>query len=225
MRIFKQSVARRSVRIVSTLTLAACGRLHHATVAAKPFCTPPWEGAVRAPTTWRILGTTKPDSAVAFEAAARALSGTWDMLTVTTEGEDGARPEHWKLRLVVADSASQNPCFIPGCRRTGVRIVAIGTPLGSTFDSVSVTRATNGSDRIVARYDRNTDHVTLHFNPGLLDGGTFYALTEVSDSTIAGRWIDGSYLLFSVRRGDVTTLEHPQGFFCGRKVRRDLARE
>jgi len=209
-----------------TLGLAGCATIHQSATAPEPFCISPGGGDMDAPTTWRIVGRAEHDSAIAFEDAAHALSGTWDMLTVATEGEDGARPLRWKLRLVVADSASQDPCFIPGCRLTNVRVIALGAPLGRTqFDSATVTKATNQQDRVAARYDRKTNHVTFYFGPPMLDAGTFYALTEVSDSTIAGRWIDGSYLMSSVRRGDVTTLEHPQGFFCGRKARRDLARE
>ena len=218
------SVSRRRLpkwlaHVALTFGLVGCGRLHHPSVAAEPFCAPPWDNAGAAPTTWRIAGRTEHDSAVTFEAAAHALSGTWDMLTVATQGVSEEQPQRWKLRLVVADSASQNPCFMPRCRLTTVRVVAVGAPLGrAPFDSATVTKATQQSDRVKARYDNKTNHVTFDFGPPIMDAGTFYALTEVSDSTIAGRWVDGSYVLFFVRRGDVTTLEHSQGFFCGRRM-------
>ena len=219
MSVSRRQLAKRIAQVGLTLGLAGCGHLHHPSIAAEPFCAPPWDGAGDAPTTWRIAGRAEHDSAVALDAAAHALSGTWEMLTVATEGVNETQPERWKLRLVVADSASQNPCFIAGCRLTTVHIVAVGAPLGaSPFDSAAVTKAKQQPNRVAARYDRKTNHVTLDFGPPMLDAGTFYEMTEVSDSTIAGRWVDGSYLLFSVRRGDVTTLEHPQGFFCGRRI-------
>ena len=61
---------------------------------------------------------------------------------------------------------------------------------------------------------------TLGWAPGqlLLDAGTFYAVTQASDTALTGRWIDGSYLLSPVRHGDVVTAEHLQGFFCARKI-------
>jgi hypothetical protein len=51
----------------------------------------------------------------------------------------------------------------------------------------------------------------------MLDAGTFYTITELSDTLLAGRWTDGSYLLTEMSRGNVQTLEHLQGYFCARR--------
>jgi len=86
------------------------------------------------------------------------------------------------------------------------------------FDSAAISHATSDPARIVARYDSVSGYLTLAFGPPMLDAGVFYAVTRLSDTTMTGRWTDGSYLLSEVRRGNVTTWEHEQGFFCGRRV-------
>jgi hypothetical protein len=153
--------------------------------------------------------------------AAHALSGTWDVLTVTTEGASPAVVERWTLRLVpTAPEVWYDTHFGPR-RSRNVAVVAAGAPIRSStaFDSAAAARRhLTDRERVEATYDSSTNHLTLSFGPPVLDAGTFYAVAEVSDTLLAGRWTDGSYVVTEVQRGDVTTLEHHQGFFCAHRL-------
>jgi hypothetical protein len=103
-------------------------------------------------------------------------------------------------------------------------VVAAGSFLAesSPFDSVAAAqRHLTGSRRVEVSYDSTAGRVGWSVGPPMLDAGTFYSVIVISDSSLAGRWTDGSYLVTEVQRGEVTTLEHMQGFFCAR--RRDPA--
>ena len=45
----------------------------------------------------------------------------------------------------------------------------------------------------------------------MLDAGTFYTITELSDTLLAGRWTDGSYLLTEMSQGNVQNTRAPAG--------------
>jgi hypothetical protein len=147
------------------------------------------------------------------------LAGTWNVLTVVTEGP--ANVERARLRFVATDTTTWMKCQAP-CRATDrPAVVAAGIWLRGNvaFDSARLAaRTSKDTGRVDARYDPL--HQTLGFTGAelMLDAGSFYAVTQASDTALTGRWLDGSYLVFEVRRGDVTTGEHPQGFFCARKV-------
>lgn len=216
---FALRCAVRSVPCLWALSVLGCTHLHRSSTKSAPFCWPAQPGDLPNPTSWHLAVTASP-GVPSFDVAAQALSGRWDVLTVTTEGENPPGAQRWQLQLVAADSGAQFDCIIMPCRRTDVRVVAVGAPLGQApFDSVGITRNRRASDRVVARFDHTTNHVTLDFGPPMLDAGVFYAVTQVSDTTLAGRWTDGSYVGFFTQRGNVTTVEHQQGFFCARRVR------
>ena len=201
------------------ISMSACSHLGSARTLPRPFCSPAAPGAEMQPTSWELPD--RPDTAQhpASVLISRTLSGSWDMLTVMTEGADQAVPERWHLRLVSPDSATRNTCLLGPCR-TPTRVVAVGAHLiGNTpFDSAVVSRATDDPMRIVARYDSVSGSLNFALGPPIFDAGTFYTVTRLSDTAMTGRWTDGSYALAQVRRGNVTTWEHVQGFFCARRT-------
>ena len=71
---------------------------------------------------------------------------------------------------------------------------------------------------MVARYDSARGHLTIGPGALVLDAGVDYAVTRLSDTSMTGRWTDGSYTVTEVQRGDLTTWEHGHGFFCGRRL-------
>jgi hypothetical protein len=199
------------------LTVALSGCMARGThVSPTSFCAPAWQGAEHDPVNWL---RPRSDSAPSPRDVGHMLAGTWDVLTAVTEGP--ANVERGRIRFVATDSATWTNCQAP-CRGTDrPLVVATGMWLRDNvaFDSARLaTRTSTDAGRVDARY--SPVHQTLGLAPGesVLDAGSFYAVTQASDTALTGRWVDGSYLLFEVRRAGVTTTEHPQGFFCARKV-------
>lgn len=207
---------------IALSTLAICAACHYSrpTDVRPSFCIPAGPGEEFQPTQWDS-GSASGDGGAKLntDRVTRLLSGTWDMLTVTTEGAAPAWVERWTLRMVAADSIAKATCFLGPCR-SDPRIAAVGSRIerGKAFDSTFISHSARAPERIVAHYDSMTSHLTLVFGPPVLDAGISYTVTELSDTTMTGRWADGSYIVIAVRRGEVTTLEHPQGFFCGRRI-------
>ncbi len=188
------------------------------------FCEAPNPGAEYGPIWWRLRGSrafTKPAPAPAD--VGRSLAGTWHVLTVTTEGIGAGSGGEWRLRLVPTDSSASSRCALGPCNARRILVVAAGAPVkpGTTFDSSAAAQGRlREPDRVEARYDSTTNHMILSFGPPILDAGTFYNVTQVADSSFAGRWTDGSYIVSEVKRGNAKTLEHRQGYFCARRETR-----
>ncbi|HEX4683648.1 MAG TPA: hypothetical protein VH277_13105 [Gemmatimonadaceae bacterium] len=160
------------------------------------------------------------DSAREPDRAARALAGTWDLLTVATEGANPPETERWKLRLVSTTSDVWFKCPAGPCRTRRVAVIAGGAPVRPSiaFDSVAFANRRSSDGALVeARYDVHDNHLSLS-GPPVMDAGTFYNVAEVSDSTMRGRWTDGSYIDAIIPRGNTVALEHQQGYFCARRL-------
>lgn len=174
----------------------ACTSLHHGRTHAAGFCVSPEAGADAGAISWGARAfSNRPDSAPLPAVVGQALAGIWDVLTVTTEGAAPAEVERWRLRLVPTDRGVWYQCMFGPCRTQRVAVVAAGAPLRAhaTFDSsASAQRRSTDPARIEAHYDSSTKHLTLSFGPPMLDAGTFYTVTELSDTLLAGRWTDGS---------------------------------
>lgn len=210
-----------SLAALLALATSACSYPWRTQSSSKPFCSAPEPGEEGQPTRWLLHSLPRDTPALPHSAlVTSALSGTWEMLTVTTEGAIGTEPERWTLRFVAADSeGARTSCLVSPCRARA-RTVAVGRSLRSDapFDSAAISHTMSDPARIVARYDSTNGYLTLAFGPPMNDAGVFYAVTRLSDTTMRGRWTGGSYILAQVRRGNVTTWEHEQGFFCGRRV-------
>lgn len=221
----------RRFRHTASLFLAAvasCAQLHRPSISPR-FCLAPGSGADHGPVSWNARGLGGPiNSAPPPDTAAAALAGTWDVLTVATEGARPGAVDRWTLRLVPTTPAVRYDAPFGPRRSRNISVVAAGAPLRSSagFDAIAAAqRRLAGRDRVEATYDSSTNRITLSFGPPMLDAGTFYAVTEVSDTLFAGRWTDGSYIVTEVQRGSVTTLEHMQGFFCARRVAHSQGRD
>ena len=201
------------------ISLMGCAPLRHGQPRGAPFCLAPSTAAEAAPTSWHsptgAIGTPLPPSEVA-----QKLVGTWDVLEVATEGAAPADVERWRLRLVKTQHTVWYQCALGSCRTQRVAVVAAGAPVrqDALFDTVAASeRRLKDAGAIDARYDSTTNHLTFSPEQLVLDAGTFYAVTEVSDTFLAGRWTDGSYISAEVQRGGAMTFEHRSGFFCARR--------
>jgi hypothetical protein len=208
---------------VATIVVG-CASLHPAQTGPSPFCIAPQAGAEAASTSWHLSGAAAlTDRSVSPATASRALAGIWDLVAITTEGAAPAEVARWPLRLVQTDTGVWYQCALGPCPNRRAAFVAAGAPLrrSVTFDSVAASqRRSTDPERIDVRYDSTTNHLTLWPGAVILDAGTFYAVTEVSDTLLAGRWTDGSYVIAEVSRAGIKTLEHQQGFFCARRLGR-----
>lgn len=219
--------AQRSFRSLARAALAvatvACIHTPRAASPA-PFCSAAPPGAEAAPVTWHRSGK-EPTIFTPLhpDTVARILTGTWDVLTVTTEGVEPPGVERWQLKLVSTDPQVRFQCAMGPCRSRRAPVVAGGAALrkGAAFDSAAFAqRRSTDPERVEAHYDSTGNHLTLSFGPPIMDAGTFYALTDASDTTLKGRWTDGGYMLIMVRRGNATAFEHTEGYFCAHRVPR-----
>jgi len=195
--------------------VGACASLHRGE-SSSDFCVAPGPG-----TQGPVAGLTDASGHAPPPASvSHRLAGTWDVLTVTNEGASPARADRWQLRLVPTDSTTWYRCPLGACRTRDVAVVAAGARVRRDvpFDSVArAQRRSRDPEQVEAHYEPATKQVTFWFGPLIFDAGTFYELDELTDSTFAGRWTDGSYAMLAVRRSGVTVFEHRQGYFCARR--------
>ena len=214
-------------RLVMANLLAAsigCASSRRAERSAPSYCFAP----AAAEGTGAVLWTTSASRLsagipVPRAVAANALAGAWDVLTVTTQGVASPEARRWQLRLVPTSPDVWYQCAFGPCRSDRVAVVAAGAPLGgpAAFDGLAAAaRRSTDPDRVEAQYDSSGNSLTLRFGPPMFDAGTFYTVTEVSDTLMVGRWTDGSSMAFEVVRGGTNVLEHPEGYFCGRRLLR-----
>ena len=196
---------------IIAVTTAACIHTPHAAAPA-PFCFAPPPGAEAAPVTWHRFGRVPTIStALHPDTVARILTGTWEVLTVTTEGVEPPGVERWQLKLVSTDPQVRFQCTLGPCRSHRIPAVAGGAPLrkAAAFDSAAFAqRRSTDSERVEAHYDSTGNHLTLSFGPPIMDAGAFYTVTDASDTTLKGRWTRRRYMVLEVRRGNETILEH-----------------
>lgn len=163
-------------------------------------------------------GDARPTS----EELGRRLAGTWDFLSVMTEG--GASPSmvRWTLRLIPTDSVARTNCVFGKCRR-GFGFPAAGQILrpGARFDSLAAAqhRTREETDASVS-YNSEQNTVTISFGRPMFDAGDVFSVSLFSDTAFAGRWESGGMFYVPVSRGGIDVLEKPSGYFCARRVSR-----
>jgi hypothetical protein len=195
-----------------------------AEVSQEPYCVAPAPGAEAGGVTWYRDGdpTDRPADRPDPRALGERLAGSWDVLTVTTEGRAGPSASQWQLNLIAVDPNAGSGCQSDRCVDSGQGAGAkkrTGSRSTSESEIVAVDTA-RGYKHATAVYNRERNTVTLSFGPVVLDGGTFYMFTDVSDSTFAGRWVSGGQVVTTVNRGAVSVLEQEGGYFCARRARR-----
>jgi len=208
------------------LGLSACTYLRGAKSDPPRLCTPPRQAEAASRGVYWFNREASDSAGMAHvpnaSGAGRALSGTWDVVQVATEGPAEKPIERWRLRLVATDAAVRLQCWSARPCHDGSSIPAAGAIVraGQAFDSVAAARRLSDDTTLTTVHFSETDNkLTLHFGPPTIDAGSFYGITEVTDSTFMGRWAYGGLRLFDVNRGGVVTGEQPQGFFCARRIR------
>lgn len=204
------------------LLATSCAAVMPGSIGSTPFCAPALAADDAGAVVWDLNGERSAmlSDAPTLRTAGRLLQGTWDVLTVATEGVNPPSVARWQLRLVATDPVARDLCEKARCS-SDVGFPATGAPLdGSTsFDSTKAARGLlHGSDAVTAFFNRYTNRLQLRFGETDAGAGTLYDVTHLTDSTLTGRWSDGSFGLTEVRRGDVRTQEHLQGFFCAKRV-------
>ena len=183
------------------------------------FCVAPTPGSEQGGVTWLSEDAQyRPTSA----EVSRRFSGTWQFVSVMTQGSASPHAERWTLRLVATDTAARTRCPIGACR-AHYSFPASGQLLrdGERFDSVAAAqhRMRRDSD-IDVSFDSGQNEVVLYIGPPAFDAGDLYTVLAFSDTAFAGRWESGGYFVLEVTRGKVTTLEKPAGYFCARRIGR-----
>jgi hypothetical protein len=204
------------------LALAGCASIMPANIGGPPFCAPALAGDDAGSVLWDLANrpSTATSDAPTLYAAGRVFAGTWDVLTVATEGVTPPATARWRLQLVASNPSARDLCRNGRCS-SDVGYPAAGAPLqGSThFDSTLAARGElHGSDAIKIFFNRLTNRVQLMFGEDEPGHGTQYQVTRITDSTFTGRWTDAGVTLAEVHRGDVRTDEHLQGFFCAKRL-------
>src|SRR5690349_15921686 len=114
----------RGLMMLAAVTLTSClGPFRHP--SPKGFCNPPSQSGPRTLVVWRDR---RVEPLPAPRDVARRLTGTWDLLKVTTEGSDPAEVERSRIRFVATDSATWRKCTAPCRGDLPVVVVAAAAP-------------------------------------------------------------------------------------------------
>lgn len=213
----------RRVHPGALVLIVATACVHSHSASPEPFyCMAPPPSYDSPPVAWLTPGSDSREyGSISPATVTRMLTGTWEVVSVVTEGSAPGPAGRWKLRLVPTDLNATPPCARGLCGFVRSNVVAAGAALrtGAVFDSAAAAeRRSIDANRIEAQYDSTHNQLTLAFGPPILDSGIFFAVNDASDTALTGRLINGSNLVFAVRRGDVTILETNGGYFCARKV-------
>jgi hypothetical protein len=195
-----------------------------ADVSREPYCVAPAPGADAGGVTWYRDGdpTDSPIDRPEPRALGERLVGRWEVLTVTTEGLTGPNVSQWHLNLIAIDPDTASRCQFDRCverSNSAARQKRAGSATTRESEIVAVDTS-RGYKHATVLYNRDRNTVTVSFGPMVLDGGTFYMLMDLSDSTFAGRWVSGGLVVTPVNRGGVPVLEQEGGYFCAHRARR-----
>jgi len=212
---------RRLWRVGALVAASGCAAIAPANIGAAPFCAPALAGDDAAGVSWELGGqhVDAASDAPTLRDVGRVFEGTWDMLTVASEGVSPPAVARWRLRLTATDASARDLCRGSRCS-SDVGYPAAGAPVNgfTHFDSTLAARGQlRGSDAVRVFYNRYANRLQLTVGDSQPDHGTLYYVTRVTDSSFTGRWTDASVVLSEVRRGEVRTEEHLQGYFCGRR--------
>jgi hypothetical protein len=195
-----------------------------AEVSHEPYCVAPAPGAEAGGVTWYREGepTDRPTDRPEPRALGERLGGSWEVLTVTSEGVTAPSVSRWHLNLIAVDPTAGIDCQLDRCvdSSEGAGTKRRAASRSTTEREIVAVDTTRGYKHATAAYNRDRNTVTLSFGPVVLDGGTIYMFTDVSDSTFAGRWASGGQVVTPVNRGGVWVLEEGEGYFCARRARR-----
>jgi hypothetical protein len=186
----------------------------------KTFCFASPPGSDAGGPVWE--GRPATGSGATPDEVGRHLAGTWELLSVATEGVQSPHTQIDTLKLVATDTAARFRCPLGRCGR-GYSYPLAGQILraGARFDSAAaVQHRTRDETDAGFSYNATLNTLTLMLGPQGFDMGDFYAVAELSDTTFAGRWESGSFAYAQVSRGGRVLLEKPAGYFCARRIGR-----
>ena len=83
------------------------------------------------------------------------------------------------------------------------------------FDSAAARRGElRGPTAAQVLYSPRESSVQLHTDPYALDAGTAFFISEVTDSSLVGRWSTGGLRISLLVRSGVPVAEQEAGYFC-----------
>lgn len=177
----------------------------------------PLGGAVMWPTP--TGSSNDPRTAPTARGLQGLLTGTYDILVVTTEGVERPTVERWQFRLMPSDSVAASRCTFGACDSDR------SFPL---VGHKGVSLSARDSLKLVRRQLLDSAEFDVSFTPkfGRLsiqevtasDAGGFYMYPDaLTAQGFSGRWSDAGMLGVSFKRDNVRVVERPSGYFCATK--------
>ena len=159
-----------------------------------------------------------------------ALSGTFQVLEVQTEGRGERRASVWRLRLGPRMPGSAPPCIALDCgtRPEHVPLIGAAELPASDLERRYRDRFAESTDPekpgAWVRYDSRRGRVLLALGlPLRVDANQYYTILSLGPAGFSGRWVDGGYAVALVPMPTGHAIERSQGYFCAFRIHGDGA--
>lgn len=188
---------------------------------ATPCFVPPDRDRFVSGVTWPTTNGSSTDVKAAPDPAGlqQLLTGTYDLVLITTEGVVRPTAERFPFRMIPSDSAAATRCTFGACGpdRSFPMVAHRGAPLSAPDSTNLVHRQLFTPNEFDVSFAPRLGRLWILDVTASDGGGVYMYVSEVTSEGFSGRWSDAGMYVASFERDQIAVLEQPSGYFCAMK--------